>query len=120
MNATASDPPGLICGVRARFQGRAGAAFSTPSQAGAMGLAASVPARALRAAGDLARSSGDLDGAAALYRRALSRLEGADDPKVRASLRAALGAVVLASVNIFGGFAVTERMLAMYKKKERK
>ena len=29
-------------------------------------------------------------------------------------------AVVLASVNIFGGFAVTQRMLAMYKKKERK
>ena len=29
-------------------------------------------------------------------------------------------AVVLASINIFGGFAVTERMLAMYKKKERK
>jgi len=29
-------------------------------------------------------------------------------------------AVVLASVNIFGGFAVTERMLAMCKKKERK
>jgi len=28
--------------------------------------------------------------------------------------------VVLASVNIFGGFAVTERMLAMYKKRERK
>ncbi|MBU0554813.1 NAD(P) transhydrogenase subunit alpha [Sphingobium sp. B1D7B] len=28
--------------------------------------------------------------------------------------------VVLASINIFGGFAVTERMLAMYKKKERK
>ena len=31
-----------------------------------------------------------------------------------------LAGVVLASVNIFGGFAVTERMLAMYKKKERK
>jgi NAD(P) transhydrogenase subunit alpha len=31
-----------------------------------------------------------------------------------------LAAVVLASINIFGGFAVTERMLAMYKKKERK
>jgi NAD(P) transhydrogenase subunit alpha len=31
-----------------------------------------------------------------------------------------LGAVVLASVNIFGGFAVTARMLAMYKKKERR
>ena len=30
-----------------------------------------------------------------------------------------LGAVVLASFNMFGGFAVTERMLAMYKKKER-
>ena len=27
--------------------------------------------------------------------------------------------VVLASVNIFGGFAVTARMLAMYKKKDR-
>ena len=31
-----------------------------------------------------------------------------------------LVAVVFASVNIFGGFAVTERMLAMYKKKDRK
>ena len=30
-----------------------------------------------------------------------------------------LGAVALASVNIFGGFAVTERMLGMYKKKGR-
>jgi NAD(P) transhydrogenase subunit alpha len=30
-----------------------------------------------------------------------------------------LVAVVLASVNIFGGFAVTERMLAMYKKKDK-
>jgi NAD(P) transhydrogenase subunit alpha len=29
-------------------------------------------------------------------------------------------AVVLASVNIFGGFLVTQRMLSMYKKKERK
>ena len=29
------------------------------------------------------------------------------------------GAIVLASVNIFGGFMVTQRMLAMYKKKER-
>jgi NAD(P) transhydrogenase subunit alpha len=31
-----------------------------------------------------------------------------------------LVAVALASVNIFGGFAVTQRMLAMYKKKERR
>ena len=30
-----------------------------------------------------------------------------------------LVAVVLASVNIFGGFAVTQRMLSMYKKRER-
>jgi len=29
-------------------------------------------------------------------------------------------AVVLASINIFGGFAVTERMLAMYRKKDRR
>ncbi|MEL6363825.1 MAG: NAD(P) transhydrogenase subunit alpha [Pseudomonadota bacterium] len=29
-----------------------------------------------------------------------------------------VGAVALASVNIFGGFLVTQRMLAMYKKKE--
>jgi H+-translocating NAD(P) transhydrogenase subunit alpha len=28
-------------------------------------------------------------------------------------------AIALASVNIFGGFAVTARMLAMYKKKDR-
>lgn len=28
-------------------------------------------------------------------------------------------AVAMASVNIFGGFAVTERMLAMYKKKDK-
>jgi len=31
-----------------------------------------------------------------------------------------LVAVALASVNIFGGFAVTQRMLSMYKRKERK
>ena len=29
-------------------------------------------------------------------------------------------AVVLASINIFGGFAVTRRMLAMYNKKDKK
>ena len=31
-----------------------------------------------------------------------------------------LAAIVLASVNIAGGFAVTQRMLAMYRKKDRK
>ena len=37
-----------------------------------------------------------------------------------ATISKALGfiAVVLASVNIFGGFLVTQRMLAMYKKKQ--
>ena len=30
-----------------------------------------------------------------------------------------LAAIVMASINIFGGFAVTARMLAMYKKRER-
>ena len=30
-----------------------------------------------------------------------------------------LAAVVMASINIFGGFAVTARMLAMYKQQER-
>ena len=29
-------------------------------------------------------------------------------------------ALILAAINIFGGFLVTQRMLAMYKKKERK
>jgi len=30
-----------------------------------------------------------------------------------------LAAVALASVNIFGGFAVTQRMLSMYRKRDR-
>jgi len=30
-----------------------------------------------------------------------------------------LAAIVLASINIFGGFAVTARMLAMYQKKKK-
>jgi len=29
------------------------------------------------------------------------------------------GAVVLAAINIFGGFLVTQRMLAMYRKKDK-
>lgn len=38
-----------------------------------------------------------------------------------AGFSSAMGAIaiVLASVNIFGGFLVTQRMLAMYKKKEK-
>lgn len=29
------------------------------------------------------------------------------------------GAIILASINIFGGFLVTQRMLAMYRKKDK-
>ena len=29
-------------------------------------------------------------------------------------------ATILASINVFGGFVVTQRMLAMYKKKKQK
>jgi NAD(P) transhydrogenase subunit alpha len=38
---------------------------------------------------------------------------------VPASKWLGLAAVALASVNIFGGFAVTQRMLSMYRKKDR-
>ncbi|AZU03178.1 NAD transhydrogenase subunit alpha [Glycocaulis alkaliphilus] len=40
-------------------------------------------------------------------------------PDSRFAQGTGLLAVVLASINIFGGFLVTQRMLAMYKKKER-
>ena len=45
----------------------------------------------------------------------------ADDGEGGAGFSRAMGAIaiILASVNIFGGFLVTQRMLAMYKKKER-
>lgn len=38
-------------------------------------------------------------------------------PELTLSTYFGLGAVFLASVNIFGGFIVTQRMLSMYKKK---
>ena len=40
--------------------------------------------------------------------------------KIQMTAMPQLVAVALASVNIFGGFAVTQRMLSMYRKKERK
>ena len=46
-------------------------------------------------------------------------LVAAAAPEGAAAKWLGLLAVVLASVNIFGGFAVTARMLSMYKKKER-
>jgi NAD(P) transhydrogenase subunit alpha len=47
---------------------------------------------------------------------------GADVAEGASALTKLFGfiALVLASVNIFGGFLVTERMLAMYKPKEKK
>jgi NAD(P) transhydrogenase subunit alpha len=45
--------------------------------------------------------------------------ETGDDPAVVSKVLGFL-ALVLASVNIFGGFLVTQRMLGMYKKKETK
>jgi NAD(P) transhydrogenase subunit alpha len=42
-----------------------------------------------------------------------------DPSKVLFSKGVGAAAVALASVNIFGGFLVTQRMLAMYRKKDR-
>lgn len=44
---------------------------------------------------------------------------GGDDATVWVSKGAGAVAAALAAVNIFGGFLVTQRMLAMYKKKDR-
>jgi NAD(P) transhydrogenase subunit alpha len=46
---------------------------------------------------------------------------GVDDGESGAGFSRIAGfvAIILASVNIFGGFLVTQRMLAMYKKKEK-
>ena len=44
---------------------------------------------------------------------------GGDGGSVWISKGAGALATLLAAVNIFGGFLVTQRMLAMYKKKER-
>ena len=44
---------------------------------------------------------------------------GALTPSILVSKGAGAVAAAFASVNIFGGFAVTARMLAMYKKRER-
>jgi NAD(P) transhydrogenase subunit alpha len=44
---------------------------------------------------------------------------GVGGPSVWVSKGAGAAAAALASVNIFGGFLVTQRMLAMYRKKEK-
>lgn len=50
---------------------------------------------------------------------ALATADGEADEKVWIARWLGAGAVFLASVNIFGGFLVTQRMLAMYKKKDK-
>jgi NAD(P) transhydrogenase subunit alpha len=53
----------------------------------------------------------------ALLAAAAMAVHGAGDTKVWVTKGAGAVAVGLASVNIFGGFLVTQRMLAMYRKK---
>ncbi len=54
----------------------------------------------------------------ALVAAAASNGSGAFDSATWTSRLMGAVAIALAAVNIFGGFLVTERMLAMYKKKE--
>ena len=61
-----------------------------------------------------AAAQGGADGALAG-----SGLSG-EDGRAQVSRWLGMAGVALASVNIFGGFLVTQRMLAMYKKRERK
>lgn len=56
----------------------------------------------------------------ALLAASAKPMAGADPGNATVSQILGLGGVILASVNIFGGFLVTQRMLAMYKKKEKK
>ena len=49
----------------------------------------------------------------------IAALAGANDSVFNTSSIFGLLAITLAAVNIFGGFLVTQRMLAMYKKKKK-
>ena len=55
----------------------------------------------------------------ALIAAATATSDATNDSATWASRIMGAVAVALAAVNIFGGFLVTERMLAMYKKKEK-
>ena len=50
----------------------------------------------------------------------IAALASSNDIVLNASSVFGLLAITLATVNIFGGFLVTQRMLAMYKKKRKK
>jgi H+-translocating NAD(P) transhydrogenase subunit alpha len=54
----------------------------------------------------------------ALLAAAAHGVDGAETANVWVSKGAGAVAAALAAVNIFGGFLVTQRMLAMYKKKD--
>jgi NAD(P) transhydrogenase subunit alpha len=58
----------------------------------------------------------------ALIALSVAAASGAVETTTESWISKGLGffALILASVNIFGGFLVTSRMLAMYKKKEKK
>ena len=49
----------------------------------------------------------------------IAALSGSDEVVFSSSSIYGFLAIVLAAVNIFGGFLVTQRMLAMYKKKKK-
>ena len=49
----------------------------------------------------------------------IAALSGSDESIFSSSSIYGFLAIVLAAVNIFGGFLVTQRMLAMYKKKKK-
>ena len=50
----------------------------------------------------------------------IAALSGSDGVVFSSSTFYGYLAIILAAVNIFGGFLVTQRMLAMYKKKKKK
>tara|TARA_B100002051_G_C16251154_1_gene399677 strand:- start:199 stop:507 length:309 start_codon:yes stop_codon:yes gene_type:complete len=49
----------------------------------------------------------------------IASLSGKDEAVFTSSSLFGFFAIILAAVNIFGGFLVTQRMLAMYKKKKK-
>ena len=63
-------------------------------------------------------ANADLDGGAVAASTWISKGAGGIAPTVWIPTGAGALAAAFAAVNIFGGFLVTQRMLAMYKKKE--
>ena len=89
--------------------------------AGALPVAPAAKVAAVSVSGPMAVDTSVAPGGSVVDEHVLVAPDGAVAPSASRGWSKWLGllAVVLASVNIFGGFAVTERMLAMYKKKTR-